>query len=281
MRPTSFPPFSLAVERANALSAGDMTGVPKGVTQRWRRIANVRCLYVRPAIRRHAAAIVFLHGGAFCLMSAKTHARMAGHIANAAGCDVILPDYALAPEHPFPAALNECRDVVAALLERGHRPLALMGDSAGGGLALSVLLALRAAGSPLPGCAVLMSPWLDMTLSGASVAEAATRDVILVEPNLHEMARLYVGGANPTDPLLSPLNADLGGLPPIYVQASEYDLLRDDSLRLRDRNPEIRVELWPEMLHSFPFFAGIVPEADAAIESASAFIIDRLQPEVI
>ena len=277
MRSLSEAVFDLEQERENTCDAHELTGQPDGVRYEQDELAGIAVLRAIPERDPGRFSVVFLHGGAFCLMSSRTHHRFAGHIASACKAQVILPDYALAPERPFPAALQECVAVLgAAQGEQSEGMAALMGDSAGGGLALSVLLQIRDAGATPPFAAVLMAPWLDLTLSSPSIRSAAGSDVILAEANLRKMAELYLNGANPDDPLASPLFGCFRDLPPLYVQASGRDLLRDDCTRLRDAFTEqglaLEFELFADMLHSFQFFAGNMPEAEDAISRAAAFL---------
>ena len=279
MRSLSETVFDLEQERANTCDAHELTGPANGVRYERDELAGIAVLRAIPERDRGRFSVVFLHGGAFCLMSARTHHRLAGHIASACGAQVILPDFALAPERPFPAALQECVAVLgAAQDEQPEGMTALMGDSAGGGLALAALLKIRDAGEVPPFAAVLMAPWLDLTLSSPSIRSAAESDVILAENNLRKMAELYLCGANPDDPLASPLFGCFRNLPPLHVQASGRDLLRDDCTRLRDAYTEqgldLKFELFADMLHSFQFFAGNMPEADDAICRAAAFLKD-------
>lgn len=277
MRDISDSGFDLEHERENTREAHELTGRAAGVRYERGAMAGIPVVRAVPGEDRGLYSVVFLHGGAFCLMSAWTHHRLAGHLATACRAQVILPDYALAPERPFPAALDECVAVVGAARDEQPDGLtALMGDSAGGGLALSVLLEIRDAEIAAPFAAVLMAPWLDLTLSSASVVTAAGIDVILNERNLRETASLYLDGAAADDPRASPLFGRFDGLPPIYVQASGRDLLRDDSTRLRDAFADqgigLQFELFSDMLHSFQFFAGTMPEADIAISKSAAFV---------
>ncbi len=277
MRSLSETVFDLDQERENTCDAHELTGPPDGIRYERDELAGIAVLRAIPERDLGRFSVVFLHGGAFCLMSARTHHRLAGHIASACRAQVIVPDYALAPERPFPAALQECVAALgAARDERSDGMVALMGDSAGGGLALSVLLQVRDQGATPPFAAVLMAPWLDLTLSSPSVRSAAGSDVILAEDNLRKMAELYLNGAKPDDPLASPLFGCFKGLPPLYAQASGRDLLRDDCTRLRDAFTEqgltLEFELFADMLHSFQFFAGNMPEAEDAICRAAAFL---------
>ena len=217
MRSMSETVFDLEQERENTRDAHELTGPPKGVRYERDELAGTAVLRAIPERDLGRFSVVFLHGGAFCLMSSRTHHRLAGHVATACGAQVILPDYALAPERPFPAALQECVAALgAAQDEQSEGMAALMGDSAGGGLALSVLLQIRDQGAMPPFAAVLMAPWLDLTLSSPSVRSETESDVILAEDNLRKMAELYLNGANPDDPLaLAPLRMFQGTSAPL------------------------------------------------------------------
>ena len=218
--------------------------------------------------------LVYLHGGGFCIHSAHTYHRMVAHFANHCQAEAVLPDYSLSPERPFPAALEECQAVVADRIARAGRPVALAGDSAGGNLTLTVLSKLRDENQPLPFAAVMFAPWLDLTHAGESFENAQAKDYILTQASLTQMAEYYLQGTAADSRYVSPLFGSFEALPPIYVQASEHDLLRDDSMRLaaaRPRIADLKVELFPDMQHVFQFFAGNMPEADAALRKAAGF----------
>ena len=277
LRQADSPEFDLVLGRENASSAYELTGIPEGVKQEKNVIADIPVLRLFPKVDKHKYTIMFIHGGAFCLMSALTHSRFAGHIANACNGQVIVPDYSLAPEFPYPVALNECMAVIKILMkENSPKPLALIGDSAGGTLAMATALKLRNEGESLPFGLVLMAPWLDLTLSSPSVKILKDKDVMLNERNLRATSTHYIGTANATSSYVSPLYGCFRGLPPVYVQASEYDLLLDDSKRLQkmyiEQGLELRLEVFDNMMHSFQFFAGRMPEADAAIKKACEFL---------
>ena len=263
--------FDLAAIRASCEGAEQQTTIPAGVHFAEETLAGVELIRCTPPKFTSAYRVIYLHGGAHCLMSAKTHARMCGHLALACGAEVLVPDYRLAPENAFPEGLNDALAVISA---QGI-PTALAGDSSGGGLAAACLLSLLG-DKAQPFCAVLMSPWLDLTLSLPSVTENAVKDLMLREGNLRQFAALYLAGNPAITPLASPLHANLGSLPPILLQAAEDDLLRDDALlfaeKLRQAGNAATLELYPQMQHSFQFFAGRIPEADAALKAAAQFI---------
>lgn len=269
------PEFDLAQERLNTKDAHVLTGVPEGVLMEWDSIAGIRCIRMRPQSARSDREVIFLHGGAYCLMSAMTHHRFGGHIARAAAADVIIPDYALAPESPYPLARDECLRVVEARRASGPVQQILAGDSAGGGLALSVACAVRDAKARGPDALVLMSPWLDLSLSGPLLQAKKIEDPILSMRNLSALADHYRGAVAADDPGASPLFADLTGLPPTLLQIAEKDLLREDGERLAAKWPgpaALLVENYSGMLHSFQMFAGDMPEADGAIAQISTFL---------
>lgn len=267
--------FDLAQERQNTKDAHVLTGVPEDVLMEWDTIAGVRCIRMRPCNARSDREVIFLHGGAYCLMSAMTHHRFGGHIANAAAADVIIPDYALAPEAPYPQARDECMRVFEERRKHGPAQQILAGDSAGGGLALSVACALRDAGMAGPDALILMSPWLDLSLSGPLLQAGKIDDPILSMGNLKALADLYRGDTPAADPGASPLFADLKGLPRTLLQIAEKDLLREDGERLAERWPDrasLTIQTYAGMLHSFQMFAGDMPEADTAIAQLTTFL---------
>jgi len=190
---------------------------------------------------------------------------------------VFAADYRLAPEHPFPAAVEDALAVYRGMVAAGvvMRSFAIAGDSAGGGLALATLLAAKAEGLPMPACALLFSPWTDLAGTGASLVENRERDPMLVSDRLREGGEVYLNGADPTNPFASPLYGALAGLPPILIQVGAGEILRDDSTRLaaRAREAGVRVELkiWERMPHVWQISHGFLPEARRALDEAAAF----------
>lgn len=223
--------------------------------------------------------ILYLHGGAYVIGSRNTHRGLAGRIARASGARVLLPEYRLAPEHPFPAAVDDAVSCWRWLLEQGHKAerMAIAGDSAGGGLAMATLLALKAAGAPLPACAVGLSPWLDLEGTGPTAEPGAVDDPMLSRDGLLESGRQYAP-ANPGDPLASPLNGDLAGLPPLLLQVGTREVLLSDSTRFAEKaqaaGVDVTLEVEEGLIHVWQMFPG-VPEADSAIERVGAFIAQR------
>lgn len=275
--------FDLGTERANAEAAGSLPTAAPGVTVEEIVVAGRRALRLEPEDALDDRRLVFVHGGAYVLMSPDSHARFVGHLAAVCGAVTTLPSYRRAPEDAFPAAVDDVDAAIDELLTE-HPPerTVVAGDSAGAGLVVAALLRRRDRGAPMPALAVLLAPWLDLTCSGESIDANAARDVVLRRENLPICVDLYLDGAEPTHPWASPLFADLRGLPPCYVQVGEDDLLRDDSLRFvraaRDAGIDARVDLYPDMPHDFQFFAGRIPEADGAIRSIGAVIRGVLGP---
>lgn len=222
--------------------------------------------------------ILYLHGGAYLAGSSRTHRHLAAALGGAAGVRTLLPDYRLAPEHPFPAGLEDALACYRHLLASGYDAdsIALAGDSAGGGLVFALLLKLRAEGLPDPACLVGFSPWCDLTMTRDSLTRNARRDVMLPVRRFREVAGFYLGGAPATDPLASPALGSFDAPPPAMITASKSEILRDDGTamaeRLRAGGGDVALELWKDMPHAWPIFCGRLPEADFTVEEAGRFI---------
>ena len=222
--------------------------------------------------------LIFFHGGGYCSGSLVSHRGMAAEAGRAAGVRTLAVGYRLAPEHPFPAALEDALATYDFVRAQGipAARIALGGDSAGGGLTLALLTRLRDAHKPLPGCAWLVSPWVDLRMSGASMSEKATVDPLISKPYLEELASAYLAGTDPDDPLVSPLRADLTGLPATLVQVGSAETLLDDAVRVARHagaaNVPITLEVWPDMIHAWHLWARRLTEGRRALASAGAFI---------
>ncbi len=224
--------------------------------------------------------VVFLHGGGFRLGSLASHRALMLRLSEASRCSVLAVRYRLGPEHGFPAPIEDALAAWDWVLERigDARRIALAGDSAGGGLALSTVLSLRDAGRPLPAACHLMSPWTDLAATGESFTTRADRDPIHQRAMILALAKGYLAasGADPLSPLASPLYADLGGLPPLLVQVGDRETVLDDSRvlagRARAAGVAVELQVWEEMIHVFQLFADDLPEARDAIASAGAFL---------
>jgi monoterpene epsilon-lactone hydrolase len=216
--------------------------------------------------------VLYFHGGAYHLGSPARLRGLLALVSAAAQARVLSVGYRLAPEDPFPAAVEDALTAYRWLIAGGTPAgqVVIGGDSSGGGLALGALVALRDAGDPLPGAAVVMSPWTDLALGGESVRSRAGVDVLLTPEGAREAADWYLAGQDPRHPYASPLYAGLRGLPPVLIQAGDAEILRDDSTRFaaaaRAAGVDVTLEIWPEMPHVWHVFAGLLPEADEAVE---------------
>ncbi|MGY6412441.1 MAG: alpha/beta hydrolase [Alkalilacustris sp.] len=246
----------------------------------------------RPALRASvpprdgAGLILYLHGGAFVMGSPRTHRALAARLAAQAGMAAVLSDYRLAPEHPFPAALDDALSAYTALLERGHpaERLCLAGDSAGGGLALSLMAEAARRGLPRPAGLVAFSPFADLTRSGASWTENAQRDPLLPAERGADVPELWLQGNPPEDPRASPLLADWPAPPaPTLLFAARTELLRDDALRmaarLRAAGGRAEARIAGDLPHVWPWLAPWLPEANRTLAEAGAFLAACLPPQ--
>lgn len=218
-------------------------------------------------------AVLYLHGGGYAIGSINTHRRMAYDISAASGARVLVIDYRLAPEHPFPAAVEDSAKAWRWLLQQGFAAnrLAIAGDSAGGGLTIATLVNLRDQKLALPACAVAISPWVDLDGVGTSMTARAGQDPMVQKAGLKWMADMYLAGQDTKSPLAAPLHADLKGLPPVLVQVGTAETLLDDATRIAEKlhsaGVDVRLAIWPNMLHVFPFFAPVLSEGrDGCIE---------------
>jgi epsilon-lactone hydrolase len=233
----------------------------------------------------HAAAdqrLLYLHGGGYVICSPATHRDLAGRISKAAGVAVLVLDYRLAPEHPYPAAVDDALAALRWMHDYGPKGAAparatfVAGDSAGGGLTLATLIAARDAGVRLPNAAVALSAWTDLACPGNTMRTRADVDPMVTEAVLSRMVQDYLQGGEARQPLASPLYADLRGLPPILMQVGDAEVLLDDTTRVADKakaaGVDVTMEIYPEMIHIFQLFAPILPEGQQAIERIGAFI---------
>lgn len=226
-----------------------------------------------------ARVLLFLHGGGYCVGSIRSHRTMVTGAGRAAGIRTLAIAYRLAPEHPFPAALEDAESAYRFLLAHDYTgsQIVVGGDSAGGGLTLALLQTLRAKGLPPPACAWLVSPWVDLEMTGASMDSKDAVDPLIHRPYLQQLAEAYLaGGTSPRSPLVSPLHADLTGLPPILIQVGSCETLLDDSVRLAGRlaagDVKVRLSVYPQMIHAWPIWYHRLTEGRRALTEAGAFI---------
>ncbi len=235
-------------------------------------------LWVRPSTGKAATTtILYLHGGGYVCGSHRTHLGLLAHLAGVTGAQVFGLDYRLAPEAPYPAAVVDAWCGYWWLLDQGVAPesIFLAGDSAGGGLSVALLVALRDAGMPLPAGGLLFSPWVDLAFRGQSILHNASRDY-LNERWLRDCASMYLHGAEVTTPLASPVYADLHGLPPLLIQVGTAEMLFDDATRLAQRataaGTPVELELWENMVHVWQLLDGVEPNAGTAVHRAAHFM---------
>ncbi len=239
---------------------------------------KVRAEWVVPPGADTERVLLYFHGGGYVMGSINTHRAMVARMARASGARALMIDYRLAPEHPFPAAVEDATAAYRWLLAQGCKPrkIAVAGDSAGGGLTLATLLALRDARTPLPACAVPISPWADVEGTGASVRIKASRDPMVREADLRRYGALYGRNTDLRNPLISPLYGDYRALPSLLIQVGEAEILLDDSLRVAERakqaGVQVDLEVWDEMVHVWHVFAKLLPEAQQAIEKMGSYV---------
>ena len=225
--------------------------------------------------------ILYFHGGGYLFGSARTHRVMLAHLARAAKARVLALDYRLAPEIPFPAPVEDSVSAYQWLLSKGIAPekMAFSGDSAGGGLVIAALVALRAVGEPMPAAGVCISAWTDMESTGTSMTTNAETDPSVSKERLLRIAKVYLDGKDPRAPLASPIHADLTGLPPLLLQVGSIEVLLDDSTLLKTRANEagvpVEMEVWEDMPHVWHHYAPILPEARKAIGKIGDFVLQH------
>ncbi len=226
--------------------------------------------------------ILYLHGGGYVIGSAATHRTLAYDLSRASGAEALVLDYRLAPEHPFPAAVDDAVAGYEHLLGRGTAPgdVAVAGDSAGGGLVVAALVAIRERGLPMPAAAVAISPWVDMEALGETITTRAEADPMVEQTRLLKLAEYYLAGADPKSPLAAPLYADLAGLPPLLIQVGDAEILLSDSTRLAQRaeaaGVDVTLEISDRMIHVWHLFAPMLSEGREAVARAGGFIAERL-----
>lgn len=239
---------------------------------------GVKGLRCRPPGSLDKRALLYLHGGAFVVGTAQGYRGLAGELARAARATVFAIDYRLAPEHPFPAAVDDTVAAYRGLLDQGFSPseIAIAGDSAGGGLTIAALVAARDAGLPMPAATFAISPWVDLGCTGGTIQTKAAVDPSLTAEALHAMAARYLQKAPADTALASPLHADLSGLPPLLIQVGSSEILLDDAVRLAGvagaAGVATRLEIWPEMVHVWHAFAFMLGAGRRAIADAGAFL---------
>ena len=247
----------------------------------------IEALWISTGTPRRDRVILLLHGGAYLFGSPVSHRALAAALAARTGARVLVPDYRLAPEHPFPAAIEDAAACHAYLLSLGHGAggIAFAGDSAGGGLALALLHLCGTAELPYPACAVAFSPWTDLTLAADSHRRNARREVLLPVHRIHEARDQYLGDSPADDPRASPVFGRFEGAPPVLIQASRAEILEDDArimaARLSAQGVDVQIDFWERTPHCWQHLHGLLPEADAAMDAAGAFLRRHLDAEAL
>lgn len=223
------------------------------------------------------ATILYFHGGGYCLGSHKTHRAFLSYLCQITNARILSFDYRLSPEHPFPAALNDAMEIYTWLhKQKGPSSIYFAGDSAGGGLALALLLASKKEGGTLPKGVICFSPWTDLTHQGKTIETNQATDTLLYGPSLPIVANLYVGNDDPSHPYLSPLYGNLSNLPPIFIQTANEEILLSDSLRLfykvKESKGLITLEIWKDRFHAWQYLAPLLPEAREALMHVKSFL---------
>lgn len=272
------PPISLEVRRQGFDAFGLSIPLPDGCRVAEITVAGRRADRIDPQGCDTSRALLYLHGGAYILGSHHSHRHLASRIAEAAGIACISLDYRLAPEHPYPAAVEDAVAAYRWMLDQGWAAehIAISGDSAGGGLTLATVQALKAEGLPMPGCIFPISPWSDLTLSGASYETVAERDPMISRVGGADSAPQYAGAADRREPGVSPVFGDFAGFPPMLIHVGADEVLLSDSLMVAEKaalaGVEVRLEVWPEMIHVWHAFHQYLSAARRATSEAGQWI---------
>lgn len=276
-QPTVTADATLDDQRAGIDSLGTLNPLPPDVITEAVDANGVRAEWTSVPGVDDDRVVMYVHGGGYVIGSLDSHRELVARIARAGNCRALAVDYRLAPEHPFPAAVDDALSAYRWLLSQGvdAARIAIAGDSAGGGLTLAALVAIRDAGLPLPAAGVCLSPWVDMEAVGDSMTTRDALDPMVHKAGLLEMAAQYLNGADSRSPLAAPLHADLGGLPPLLVQVGTSETLYDDSTRIaakaRAAGVDVTLQEYDELFHVFQAFA-MLPEAQQATDHIGAFV---------
>lgn len=275
----------MPVERQRQVmdQAAAMSFIPRSVTHTHESLGGIEVDWFKPKNAAVGCVMLYLHGGGYVLGSLKTHGELAGKLAAAAKLNTVMPDYRLAPEHPFPAAMDDALACYQALLDSGISASKILvgGDSAGGGLTLSLLLKIKELGLEQPAAGYLISPLTDLTTSSESHKTRAEVDPLLTHHWLSYGAKVYAGDLDLNHPMISPLFADLSGLPPLMIQVGNDEILLDDSLMFAEaahrQGVNVHATVWPDMWHDFQASAFGLPQQAEAIAEFGQFAAERLK----
>ena len=283
MNPVLKPGASLAMMRTGLELMGQANEPLAEVRTSPVNANGVECFWLNTEKNMDSPIILYFHGGGYVMGSALSHRALIERLVVATGGKLLAVNYRLAPEHPFPAATDDALNVYQWLLEQNFSAdkIAIVGDSAGGGLALSTLTAIRDSDLALPGSATLISPWVDLEATGNSMKTKASLDPMVQKSTLEHLAPMYLNGADPRTPLAAPLFADLRGLPPLLIQVGSAETLLDDSNRLVKKlklaGSPVTLEVWDDMIHVWHLFAPMLDKGQQAIERVAAFTCQHLR----
>jgi acetyl esterase/lipase len=277
-QPVVNPNASVEEARAGFEQVTSMFPVDADIKREVVSAGGVKAEWVSAPDADAGRAVLYLHGGGYVIGSINTHRSLAARLSRASGARVLVIDYRLAPEHPHPAAVDDAVAAYRWMLAQGLKParITVAGDSAGGGLTVATLVAIRDAKLPLPGAGACLSPWVDLEGIGESMTTKADVDPIVQKAGLLQMAAAYLGGKAPRTPLAAPLYADLSGLPPLLIQVGTAETLLDDASRLAERARKAGVtvsyEPWESMIHVWHLFAPMLDEGQQAIDRIGEFV---------
>ena len=270
--------LDIAAQRARMDRLAEFFTVPDGTEVEQGRVGGVLGTWVRAKHARGDAVLRYLHGGGYVVGSSTSHRHIVAALSEAGGMSVFAPDYRLAPEHPFPAAVEDGVAAYKSLLDSGVDPakIAVAGDSAGGGLTLATLLAARDKGLPMPACAVAISPWTDLSQGGEAYRTRLKRDPMITKDGLDAMSAAYLAGTHAKTPLASPAFADFKGLPPILIQVGTEEALHSDAeaakARAEEAGVEVSFESWAGMMHVWHAFYPMLSEGRDAIARIGSYL---------
>lgn len=268
----------IAQMRLDLDARGKASGLAADVTVQPVDVNGVRAEWTSTPDADSSSAILYLHGGGYVIGSLDSHRHLVAEIGRAAGTWTLAIDYRLAPEHRFPAPVEDTVAAYRYLLDSGIKPnrIAIAGDSAGGGLVLGALLAIREAGLPLPACGWCISPWVDMEALGESFTDRAETDPTVQKATIEMMAGYYMGGGDPRHPHAAPIYGDLRGLPPLLIQVGAAETLLDDSIALARKagaaDVPVDLQIWPEMIHIWHIYFPTLSAGRRAIASGGSFV---------
>ena len=269
-------------QRQNYENAGTSMPMADGVSVEDITLGGVSGIRLTPSETEPGRTLLYFHGGGYCIGSPESHRTMVAHMAKAMKATAYSMDYRMAPEVVFPAAVDDGLASYKALLDQGVDPakLAISGDSAGGGLTMATAIAARDAGLPQPACLLPISPWVDLTNSGWSYETKAASDPMINQENITAFATTYLNGTDAKTPLASPVYADLSGLAPTLIQVGSEECLLSDAITLAERagaaGVQVQLEIWPEMIHVWHFFHGVLSDAHKAMADMASWAERRL-----